>query len=169
MLESASASYTQPTHTPHPPPFYIFKAPNGVTFQRPIFVEDLLSSETRCLSSVPLLSKIGFPAKHDTFPATHFCRRSALQAYSDTGHLSSGPFSSHVGFPATRATFPAAHVYRTSAFQRHRPPFQRSIFFARRLSSDTGHLSSGPFSSHICRLASSIIRNWLASHYLIVS
>ena len=146
MLESASASYTQPTHTPNPPPFYIFKVPNGVTFQRPIFVEDLLSSETRCLSSVPLLSKIGFPAKHDTFPATHFCRRSALQRHrppfqrpifiarrlsSDTGHLSSGPCLSHVGFPATQATFPAVHFLRTSAFQRHRPPFQRPIFIAR--------------------------------------
>ena len=143
-----------------------------------------LKPQTGSLSSGPFLSKICFPAKHGAFPAFHCCRRSAFQQnptpfqrpifvedrlYSDTGHLSSGPFSSHVGFPATRATFPAAHVYRTSAFQRHRPPFQGSIFFARRLSSDTGHLSSGPVSSHICRLASSIIRNWLASRYLILS
>ena len=141
--------HTQPTLTPHPPPFYIFKAPNGVTF-----------------------------------PAAHFCRRSAFQRSrspfqrsifiarrlsSEAGPLSSTPFSSHIGFPAKQATFPAAHFHRTSAFQRHGPPFQRPMFIARRLSSDTGHLSSGPFSSHICRLASSIIRNWLASHYLIVS
>ena len=57
---------------PHPVSLYIFKAPNGVWFQRLSFLRESGSSETVPDSSAPFFCGNPVPAKHCPIPAPQF-------------------------------------------------------------------------------------------------
>ena len=76
--------------SPHPVPLYIFKAPNGVWFQRPIFLRESGSSERLSGSSAPFSCGNPVPAKHCPVPAPHFLAGIRFDALSPEGWQTKG-------------------------------------------------------------------------------
>ena len=98
---------TRRDHHPHPVPFYIFKSPNGVRFQRPIFMQQLGSSSAQqdsskgqqdssspfsCSNSVPAAhSRI--PARDSRIPAAHFLAAARFQQRTAGFHVPAVTFA----------------------------------------------------------------------------